>query len=81
MCSVSVQLARGSLKTKELLALNKGDVLTLETNPTEEARVLVEGAPKFYGSIGSIRGARALRISREIPRNDLINIRNREDLI
>lgn len=81
MCSVSVQLARGSLKTKELLALNKGDVLTLETNPTEEARVLVEGSPKFYGSIGSIRGARALRISREIPRNDLINIRNREDLI
>jgi flagellar motor switch protein FliM len=79
-CMLSVQLARGSIKTKDFLALKKGDVVTLETNPTEGARVLVEGVPKFYGAVGSLRGNRAVRISRVIPRNDLINIRNKEEL-
>lgn len=79
-CLMSVQLARGSIKTRDFLALKKGDVVTLETNPIEEARVLVEGVPKFYGAVGSLRGNRAVRISRVIPRNDLINIRNKEEL-
>ena len=80
-CSLSVQLARGSVKTRDLLALGKGDILTLDTNPSEDARILVEGVPKFYGSIGSIRGGKAIRISQPIPKNDLINIRNREELL
>lgn len=79
-CLLSVQLARGAIKTKDFLALKKGDVMTLETNPTEEARILVEGMPKFYGAVGSLRGNRAVRVSRIIPRNDLINIRNKEEL-
>jgi flagellar motor switch protein FliM len=81
ICSVGVQLARGSIKTKDFLALNVGDVITLDTNPNDEARVMVEGAPKFYGYVGSCRGNRAVRITRDIPKNDLINIRNREELI
>jgi flagellar motor switch protein FliM len=81
LCSVSVQLARGAIKTKDFIALNKGDILTLDTNPREEARILVEGVPKFYGSVGSVKGNRAVRLSREIPRNDLINIRNKEECI
>lgn len=80
-CSVSVQLARGAIKTRDFLALQEGDVITLETNPVEEARVLVEGVPKFYGTVGSTRGNRAVRISRDIPKSDLINIRNKEELI
>ena len=81
MCGVSVQLARGSIKTRDFLGLEPGDILTLETSPTEDARILVEGVPKFYGSVGNIRGNRAVRISRDIPKHDLINIRNREELI
>jgi flagellar motor switch protein FliM len=76
-----VQLARGSIKTRDFIALNKGDILTLDTNPKEEARILIEGVPKFYGSVGSVKGNRAVRLSREIPRNDLINIRNKEECI
>jgi flagellar motor switch protein FliM len=78
-CSMSVQLARGAIKTRDFLSLKKGDIITLETNPAEESRVLIEGIPKFYGSVGSLRGNRAIRISREIPRNDLINMRNKEE--
>jgi flagellar motor switch protein FliM len=79
-CLLSAQLARGSIKTKDFLALQKGDIITLDTNPTEDARILVEGLPKFYGAVGSLRGNRAIRLSRVIPRNDLINIRNKEEL-
>jgi flagellar motor switch protein FliM len=81
MCSLSVQLARGSIKTSDFMKLTVGDTLTLETNPTDEARIMIEGAPKFYGYVGSYRGNRAVRITRDIPKNDLINIRNREELI
>jgi flagellar motor switch protein FliM len=81
ICTVGVQLARGSIKTKDFLSLDVGDVITLDTNPNDEARVMVEGAPKFYGYVGSYRGNRAVRITRDIPRNDLINIRNKEELI
>jgi flagellar motor switch protein FliM len=78
-CGVSVQLARGSIKTRDFLSLEPGDVITMDTNPTEEARVMIEGVPKFYGTVGSLRGNRAIRISRDIPRGDLINMRNREE--
>ena len=81
IASMGVQLARGTIRTRDFLKLNVGDVITLETNPSEEARVMVEGTPKFYGYVGSYRGNRAVRISRDIPKNDLINMRNKEDLV
>lgn len=81
IASLGVQLARGTIKAKDFLKLDVGDVITLETNPSEEARVMIEGAPKFYGYVGSYRGNRAVRITRDIPKNDLINMRNREELI
>jgi len=79
-CTVSVQLARGTVKLGELLSLQVGDILNLETSPTEEARILVEGCPKMYGHVGSYRGNRAIRISRSIPKHDLVNIRNKEEM-
>lgn len=79
--SLSVQLARGTIKTRDFLELNVGDVMTLDTNPSEEAMVMIEGAPKYYGYVGSYRGNRAVRITRDIPKNDLINYRNREEMI
>jgi flagellar motor switch protein FliM len=81
IASLGVQLARGTIKTKDFLELNVGDVITLETNPADEARVMIEGTPKFYGYVGSYRGNRAIRITRDIPKNDLINMRNKEELI
>jgi flagellar motor switch protein FliM len=81
VCSVSVQLGRGTVKLSELLSFQVGDILHLDTNPSEEARVMVEGSPKLYGHVGSYRGNRAVRISRSIPKNDLVNIRNKEEMI
>ncbi len=81
IASMGVQLARGTIKTRDFLELNVGDVITLETNPADEARVMIEGTPKFYGYVGSYRGNRAIRITRDIPKNDLINMRNKEELV
>jgi flagellar motor switch protein FliM len=79
--NMSVELARGSIPTKDFLDLNQGDVLTLDTNPSEEAMVKIEGEPKYYAYVGSYRGNRACRITRQIPKHDLINYRNKEELV
>lgn len=81
LANMSVQLAHGTITGREFLKLKQGDVLTLDTNPSDEALVMVEGAPKFYGYVGSARGNRAVRITRPIPRRDLINYRNRQELL
>ena len=77
MANVSVQLAMGSTTPREFLKLKQGDILPLDTSPGDEAMMLVEGEPKFYGFVGSFRGNRALKVSRAIPKRDLINYRNR----
>ncbi|RMG42258.1 MAG: flagellar motor switch protein FliM [Candidatus Dadabacteria bacterium] len=81
MTTISVQLATGKIGTKDFLNLNVGDVITLDNNPSDEAMIMVEGQPKFYGYVGSYRGNRAARITRAIPERDLIDYRNREELL
>ena len=81
MAGMSAQLATGTIRTKELLALKQGDVITMDTNPSEEALLMLEGSPKYYGYIGSYRGNRALRITRAIPQRDLINYHNKQELL
>jgi flagellar motor switch protein FliM len=81
VANVSCQLATGTIKAKEFLGLNVGDVITLETNPSDEAMVHVEGVPKYYGYVGSYRGNRSVRITRDIPERDLVNYRNRQELL
>lgn len=79
--TMSVQLAEGTIKTRELLSLKTGDVITLDTNPSSEAMIMIEGTPKFYGYCGSYRGNRAVRVTRQIPKTDMINYRNRQELV
>lgn len=75
--NLTVQLAVGSTTPREFLQLKKGDILPLSTSPADESMILIEGEPKFYGNVGSFRGNRAVKISRTIPKRDLINYRNR----
>lgn len=77
----SVQLAQGTINTKDFLSLKKNDIITLDTNPSDEALVMIEGVPKFYGYVGSYRGNRAVRITRPIPAADLIAYRNKQELL
>ncbi len=79
--NMSVQLATGAIKTADFLKLQKGDIITLDTNPSEEAMLMIEGTPKYYCYVGSYRGNRAARMTRPIPRRDLINFRNKQELL
>ena len=81
MATLSVQLAQGRMSPRKFLELNKGDVVSLDTNPSEEAMVMLEGTPKYYGYVGSYRGNRAVRITRAIPDHDLINYHNNEEML
>lgn len=81
LATLSVELARGTISARRFLELDPGDIMTLDTNPSEEAMVKIEGTPKFYGYVGSYRGNRAVRITRDIPKRDLINYYNREELL
>jgi flagellar motor switch protein FliM len=61
--NLTVELARGTIKTRQALELKVGDIISLETSPTEEAIVRVEGVPKYKGFVGSARGSRAIRVT------------------
>ncbi|MDD2941385.1 MAG: flagellar motor switch protein FliM [bacterium] len=65
--NLSVELAKGTILTRDLMDIKVGDIIQLKTNPTDEAIVRVEGVPKFKGYIGSYRGSRAIRLSSSMP--------------
>ena len=81
VAQMSVQLASGGIRARDFVNLKAGDVVKLETNPTDEAMLKIEGDPKYYCYVGSYRGNRAARITRDIPKDDLINYENRLEQI
>lgn len=68
--NLAVQLARGSVRTRDIVNLKTGDVIQLETNPSDEAIICIEGVPKYYGHVGSFKGSKAIQITRAIKNND-----------
>jgi flagellar motor switch protein FliM len=76
---MSCELASGTIKAKEFLDLNVGDIITLDSGPQDDAIVLVEGTPKFYGKVGTSHGNKAVKISCEIPKRDILNLQNKQE--
>lgn len=72
---LSVELAEGEIRARDFLALQPGDIMKLETNPTEEAIIKIEGTPKYYGYVGNFGGNRAVRMTRPIPEQDLVRMK------
>ncbi len=58
-------LAQTTIKLKELLALQVGDVITTEKECGKEVLIQVEGKNKFLGHIGQYRGSRAIKVTRK----------------
>ena len=79
--NLSVELARGTIKARDVISLQSGDMLTLDTNPSDEALLMIEGTPKYYSYVGSYRGNRAARITRDVPKRDMVNYRNKQELL
>jgi flagellar motor switch protein FliM len=69
---MSVQLAQGGIKTRDALELKVGDIVPLDTNPTEKAVIQVERTPKYQGFVGSYRANRAIKVTNAIfPEDDI----------
>ncbi|MBQ49029.1 MAG: flagellar motor switch protein FliM [Zetaproteobacteria bacterium] len=58
-----VKLGEANIQMQDLLNLEKGDIIQLDTDATESLDVLVEGVSKFRGIPGILKGNRALRIT------------------
>jgi flagellar motor switch protein FliM len=68
---LSVQLAKGRITTRDALHLKIGDIIGLDTSPTEEAIIMVEEEPKYLGFIGTYRGSRAVRVTGAIVADEV----------
>jgi len=62
---LTVELGRTEMSLRELLRLEEGDVLVLETKVDDELKVKVNGRLKFFGKPGTHRKRRAVMIVRE----------------
>ncbi|RME61618.1 MAG: flagellar motor switch protein FliM [Candidatus Dadabacteria bacterium] len=78
---ISVELASGSISAKRFLEIQPGEIMQLDTTPADDAIVKVEGQPKYYGKVGVFKGNRAVKINGPIPKEDLINYRNKQELL
>jgi flagellar motor switch protein FliM len=57
-------LAQTTIRMKDLLTLQPGDLITTDKESTEDVLVQVEGKKKFLAQVGQFRGKRAIRLTR-----------------
>ena len=60
--NINVKLGEADITMRDLMELQAGDIIQLNTDATNPLDILVEGIPKFRGIPGLLRGNRALRI-------------------
>ncbi|MFG0283467.1 MAG: flagellar motor switch protein FliM [Phycisphaerales bacterium JB039] len=63
-------LAESAITVGDLRRLSVGDIIVTQTPATRPAQLLVEGQRKFLAHLGQFRGARALRVAREVRPSD-----------
>ncbi len=61
--NIVVKLGEAQIQVRDLLNLEIGDIIQLDTDATMPLSVMVEGIPKFKGIPGLLRGSRAIRVT------------------
>jgi len=61
--NLMVKLGEAHIQVRDLMNLEPGDIIQLDTDATMPLNVLVEGVPKFKGIPGLLRGNRAIRVT------------------
>lgn len=67
---MAVELGRTELKGSDLMNMEVGDVIMLDSEINEPIIVNVEGVPKFRASAGIFKGNKAFQIHGDIPMAD-----------
>jgi flagellar motor switch protein FliM len=58
------------ISLREVVHLRVGDVLEMPSNLLEQTRVLLNGTPKFVGTVGLDGDQAAIQITRKLPRSE-----------
>ncbi len=66
---VSVQIGQLSLKVRDILNFQVGDIIDMGCLPSAPLKVMVEGKPKFWGTAGTCNGNKAVRINNRLERS------------
>lgn len=61
--NILVRLGQADILVRDLMNLERGDILQLDTDATMPLDILVEYIPKFKGIPGTLKGNRAMRIT------------------
>ena len=61
--TIAAELGKISHTIRDILDLNRGDVIMLNTGPQDLIPVMVEKIPKFLGNAGVVAGNRAVQIN------------------
>jgi flagellar motor switch protein FliM len=69
---VIAELGKAAITVGELLELQIGDVIKLKKRINEEIEVIIAGKRKLAARPGSIEGKKALRITRALVEEDLV---------
>ncbi len=69
---VSADLGKSTINVREFLMLKKGDVVKLDTKINQEIQVSIDSKRKLAGRPGTVDGKKAIRITRALVEDDLI---------
>lgn len=68
--SVAVEFGKAVVSMKEIMELEKGDILMLQNRLGEELKVKIEDKETFAGTAGNVNGKRAVKITRRIEKKE-----------
>jgi len=71
--TLSVELGKSSWRVRDVLNLQKGDIIRLDTGPQNPIAVMVEKIPKMLGIPGVVAGNRAVQVT------ELVNIVDKQE--
>jgi flagellar motor switch protein FliM len=66
--NLHVDIGSAELSLRDLVNMEKGNVITLQTSVSDELIVRVEGVPKIKGTAGSYRGNQGIKVTKIIEK-------------
>jgi flagellar motor switch protein FliM len=70
--SVGCELGKATIELHQLLELNVGDVIKLDTKINQEVMISLDGKLKLAGRPGTVDGKKAIRITRQLIEDDMV---------
>ncbi len=67
--NLQVDMGSAELSLRDLVNMEKGNVITLQTSVSDELIIRVEGVPKMKGTAGSYRGNQGIKVTKIIENN------------